>query len=76
MGGLHESVLETHPTGREMRVEGYLLERTALARGERQVVDAVTAARTKGLFRPRIGELLGTLSQAAQQRYGAVIETG
>lgn len=55
----------------------YLLERAALARarGERQIVDAVTAARAKGISWQRIGELLGTSAQAAQQRYGAVIET-
>lgn len=62
----------------ERPVEEYLLERAALARarGERQIVDAVTAARTKGVPWQRIGELLGTSAQAAQQRYGAVIETG
>ena len=61
----------------ERPVEEYLLERAALARarGERQIVDAVTAARTKGVSWQRIGELLGTSAQAAQQRYGAVIET-
>ena len=60
----------------ERPVEEYLLERAALARarGERQILDAVTAARTKGLSWQRIGELLGTSAQAAQQRYAAVIE--
>ncbi len=60
----------------ERPVEEYLLERAALARArsERQIVDAVTAARTKGVSWHRIGELLGTSAQAAQQRYGAVIE--
>lgn len=47
----------------------------ARARGERQIVDAVTAARAKNVSWQRIGELLGTSAQAAQQRYGAVIET-
>jgi hypothetical protein len=62
----------------ERPVEEYLLERAAIARarGERQIVDAVTAARAKGVFWQRIGELVGTSAQAAQQRYGAVIETG
>ncbi|MFT5530676.1 MAG: hypothetical protein ACI91O_000689 [Candidatus Poriferisodalaceae bacterium] len=57
-------------------VEEYLLERAALARarGERQIVDAVTAARTKGVSWHRIGELLGTSAQAAHQRYGAFVE--
>lgn len=61
----------------ERPVEEYLLERAALARarGERQIIDAVTAARSKGVSWQRIGELLGTSAQAAQQRYGAVIET-
>lgn len=63
--------------GDERPEEEYLLERAALARarGERQVVDAVSAARGKGVSWQRIGELLGTSAQAAQQRYGAVIET-
>ncbi len=62
--------------GDERPVEEYLLQRAALARarGERQVVDAVTSARAKGVSWQRIGELLGTSAQAAQQRYGAVIE--
>ena len=56
--------------GDERPVEEYLLERAALARarGERQIVDAVTAARAKGISWQRIGELLGTSAQAAQQR--------
>ncbi len=60
----------------ERPVEEYLLERAAIARarGERQVVDAVAAARAKGLSWQRIGELLGTSAQAAQQRYGSVVE--
>ena len=62
--------------GDERPVEEYLLERAALARarGERQVLDAVVAARAAGISWARIGELLGTSAQAAQQRYGAVIE--
>jgi len=63
--------------GDERPVEEYLLERAALARArsERQIVDAITAARTKGVSWTRIGELLGTSAQAAQQRYGNVIAT-
>ena len=62
--------------GDERPVEEYLLERAtvARARSERQVVDAVTVARSKGLSWQRIGEILGTSAQAAQQRYGAVVE--
>ena len=60
--------------GDERPVEEYVLERAALARarGERQVVEAVRAARDKGVSWQRIGELLGTSAQAAQQRYGVV----
>jgi hypothetical protein len=56
----------------ERTVEEYLLERAALARArsERQIVDAITAARSKQVSWTRIGELLGTSAQAAQQRYG------
>ena len=62
----------------ERPVEEYLLERAALARArsERQIVDAVTAARSNGVSWQRIGELLGTSAQAAQQRYSAVVEAG
>lgn len=62
--------------GDEVPVEEYLLRRAALARArsEREVVDAVTAARTAGISWSRIGEILGTSAQAAQQRYGAVVE--
>ncbi|MGI8631312.1 MAG: hypothetical protein ACR2NA_02030 [Solirubrobacterales bacterium] len=58
-------------------VEEYLLQRATIARahGERQVVEAVTAARGKGLSWQRIGDILGTSAQAAQQRYGAVVES-
>jgi len=61
----------------ERPVEEYLLERAALARArsERQIVDAVTTARSKNVPWTRIGELLGTSAQAAQQRYGDVIAT-
>jgi hypothetical protein len=62
---------------KERPVEEYLLQRAALARarGERQIVDAVVAARSKGISWQRIGDLLGTSAQAAQQRYGNVVET-
>jgi len=58
----------------EMPVEEYLLRRAALARAnsERQVVEAVTSARSAGVSWSRIGELLGTSAQAAQQRYGSL----
>ncbi|HVE46293.1 MAG TPA: hypothetical protein VNA57_06060 [Acidimicrobiales bacterium] len=61
----------------ERPVEEYLLERATIARarGERQVVDAITAARSKGMSWQKIGDILGTSAQAAQQRYGAVVES-
>ena len=62
----------------ERPLEEYLLERAALARArsERQIVDATTAARANSVSWQRIGELLGTSAQAAQQRYGSVVEAG
>ncbi len=61
-------------SGDERLVEEHLLQRAVIARaqGERQTVDAVIAARRAGISWQRIGELLGTTAQAAQQRYGAV----
>lgn len=61
----------------ERPVAEYLLERAALARarGERQIVDAITRARAENISWQRIGQLLGTSAQAAQQRYGAVTES-
>lgn len=61
----------------ERPVEEYLLERAAInrARSERQVVEAVVSARAKGLSWQRIGEILGTSAQAAQQRYTAITES-
>ena len=61
----------------ERKVEEYLLERAALARArsEQKVVEAVVAARAQGLSWQRIGQILGTSAQAAQQRYGPVAET-
>ncbi len=63
--------------GDERVIEEYLLERATIARArsERQIVEAVTAARTKGLSWQRIGDILGTSAQAAQQRYGAAVES-
>ena len=60
----------------ERPVEEYLLERAVLARarGERQIAEAVASARSRGISWKRIGEILGTSTQAAQQRYGAVVE--
>ncbi|MCZ6504511.1 MAG: hypothetical protein O6834_00815 [Actinobacteria bacterium] len=62
--------------GDERSVEVYLLERAVLtrARSERQIVDAVVAARAAGISWKKIGEIFGTSAQAAQQRYGGVVE--
>ena len=61
----------------EIPVEEYLLQRAVIARArsEQQVIDTVIDARTAGLSWQRIGTLLGTSAQAAQQRYGTVVET-
>ena len=61
--------------GDERPLEEYLLERAAIARarGEQQVLDAVTTARSKGMSWQRIGDILGTSAQGAQQRYGAAV---
>ena len=60
----------------ERAVGDDLLQRAVLARArsERQIVDAVVAARAAGLSWAKIGSILGTSAQAAQQRYGAVVE--
>lgn len=60
----------------ERPVEEHMLERAVLARArsERQVADAVIAARASGISWQKIGSLLGTSAQAAQQRYGALID--
>ncbi len=66
------------PKGEDERpVEEYLLERAAIARSrsERQVVDAVALARTKGMSWQRIGAILGTSAQAAQQRYAEAVDS-
>jgi hypothetical protein len=62
--------------GDERPVEEYILQRAALdrARSEKHLVDAVVAARMAGSSWQRIGSLLGTSAQAAQQRYGAIVE--
>ncbi|CAB4808146.1 unannotated protein [freshwater metagenome] len=61
----------------EVPVEEYLLRRAVVARArtERQLLDAVVAARAAGISWQKIGALLGTSAQAAQQRYGAVLES-
>lgn len=61
----------------EVDVAEYLLRRAALnrARSERQVVEAVAAARAAGLSWKRIGQQIGTSAQGAQQRYGTMAES-
>jgi hypothetical protein len=62
--------------GDERPVEEYLLQRAALARArsEQQVLNAVIAARASGASWSKIGSLLGTSAQAAQQRYGSAVD--
>lgn len=61
----------------ERSVEEYLLEwaTIARARSERDVVEAITRARWNGVSWQRIGTILGTSAQAAQQRYASVVES-
>jgi len=58
----------------EASVAEHLLRRAAMARArsERQIGDAVDAARRAGISWKRIGVELGISAQAAQQRYGSV----
>ena len=60
----------------EVPLEEYLLKRAVMARArcEGQIVEAVAAARSRGITWKQIGELLGTSQQAAQQRYSTLIE--
>jgi hypothetical protein len=62
--------------GDERSVEEYLLQRATLARArsEQQIIDAIVAARAGGISWQKIGAILGTSAQAAQQRYGPVVE--
>lgn len=68
---------EYEPVPGDERPVEYVLQRAALARArsERQIVEAVTEARADGVSWQRIGELLGTSAQAAQQRYRDLIGT-
>jgi hypothetical protein len=61
---------------KEIPGEEYLLQRAvvARARSEQQLLDNVIAARAAGVSWQKIGALLGTSAQAAQQRYGTVVE--
>ena len=52
--------------GDERPVEEYMLER--------QVIEAVVAARAAGASWQKIGGLLGTSAQAAQQRYSSLVD--
>ncbi len=61
----------------EIPVEEYLLQRAVIARArtEQQLLDAVSKARSAGISWQKIGTLLGTSAQAAQQRYSSALET-
>ena len=56
---------------KEVPVEEYLLRRAVIdrARCEQRLFDAVGAARAAGMSWQRIGSLIGTSAQGAQQRY-------
>ena len=60
----------------ERPVEEYLLGRAVLdqTRSERQIVNAIARARLAGISWNAIGRILGTSAQAAQQRYGEMVE--
>jgi hypothetical protein len=62
---------------KEVPVEEYLLQRAvvARARSEQQLLEAVARARAKGLSWKKIGVLIGTSAQAAQQRYGVTLDS-
>ena len=62
---------------KEVPVEVYLLQRAvvARARSEQQLLEAVARARAKGLSWKKIGVLIGTSAQAAQQRYGVTLDS-
>jgi hypothetical protein len=61
----------------DVPVEEYLLQRAVVARArtEQQLVDAVAKARSAGLSWQKIGALIGTSAQAAQQRYSTILES-
>jgi hypothetical protein len=61
---------------RDVPIEEYLLQRAvvARARSEQQLIETVAKARSAGISWQKIGALVGTSAQAAQQRYGAVLE--
>jgi len=61
----------------EIPVEEYLLQRAVVerARTEQQLLEAVARARSAGVSWQKIGSLVGTSAQVAQQRYGPALET-
>lgn len=67
---------EDFDPNKEIPVEEYPLQRAVVARArtEQQIVDTVISARGAGLSWQKIGAILGTSAQAAQQRYGTVVE--
>ena len=63
------------PTASDERpVAEYQLRRAVveLARGERHLSEAIETARAAGMSWGKIAKLLGTSTQAAQQRYGTL----
>ena len=60
----------------ERPVAEYQLQRAVIerARGERHLTEAIETARAGGMSWAKIAKLLGTSTQAAQQRYGTLSE--
>jgi hypothetical protein len=66
------------PNPNDLRpISEYRLQRAAMARAssERLLLEAVRAARADEVSWARIGALVGTSAQAAQQRYGSLSVT-
>jgi hypothetical protein len=61
----------------EIPLEEYKLQRAVIARArsERHLIEAVAQARAVGLSWQRVGEMMGTSAQAAQQRYAPLLES-
>lgn len=61
----------------EIDINEYRIRRAARQKAgcEKQIIDEVSAARKAGLSWKCIGEALGTSTQAAHKRYGALIDS-
>ena len=63
--------------GEDIPVAEFYLGCAAAARprNESQIIEAVSAARANGTSWPRIGQILGTSPQAAQEHYCHLVDT-